>query len=95
MTSAELLIRELVSKALPAMQSTKLREAVTDFLVTGEWEPVRSNSYLIFYRDELDKAVDYALRCLDIISSPERSNAYTTRMFRLACRDLKRRLPRS
>ena len=96
MKSPDLVLRDLLARALPALQSTKLREAVTDFLVTGHWDNAESRGYNTeYYSTELDKAVTSTLNSYAFIACIKSGSSLDARLLRLACRDLKRRLPRS
>lgn len=96
MNPAELVLRDLLARALPSISSTVLREAVADFLVTGHWDDCRSRGYnTAYYSTELDKAVTSALNVFAFAAYMQPHTPQVTRRLRLACRDLKRRLPRS
>lgn len=86
------LFRDLLTKALPAIESPSLREDITDFLVTGTW--VHNHNYVTYYAPGLDRAVERAFSAFIDVSNPYRPDPLTARRFRTACRDLKRRLPR-
>jgi len=96
MSSPKLVLRDLLARALPSISSTVLRDAVTDFLVTGHWDDCRSRGYnTAYYPTELDKAVTSALNSFAFAACVKSGTSLDARLLRLACRDLKRRLPRS
>jgi len=55
-------IRDLLSRALPDIQDSRLSNSVTVFLVTGHWEEPRKATAPIYFLEELDDMVLRAVR---------------------------------